>query len=192
MTRNEEFEAGKMPVKWFHGTTKKLQPGQYIVSPKESRDVKARFSTRAVPGKHKLAVYDPSKVYVTNNYDIAYVFATPQKPTPQTGYVYEVEPIGKMDVDPDMVRNPGFGAYTAEAARVIRAVEPGEEVKGISGQIPARTTKTDIEPSTYTNAYAGKCRTCGQTVEARKGTLVKTLRKGPNKKFEVYHRECLG
>jgi hypothetical protein len=188
---NEEFETGNQPVRWFHGTTAKLQPGQYIVSPKESRNAKAKFSTKAVPGKHKLATYDRSKVYVTNNYDTAYVFATPQKPTPQTGYVYEVEPIGELQRDPD-ITNPAFGAHAVEAARVIRAVQPGEEVKGIKGQMPARTTKTDIEPSTYTNAYAGKCRTCGQTVGAREGTLVKTLRKGPNKKFEVYHKGCIG
>jgi len=173
--------------KWYHGTTEKLEPGQYIVPPKGNPRAKQKTRKEA-------SAYDRSKVYVANNYGVAYMYATPQDKPP--GYVYEVEPVGKVERDPDPFVGK-VGAHQADAARVIRAVKEGDEVVDHEGGAfvgkGAPKTAAD-EPSTsippYVNSYAGKCRQCGKKVGAREGSMVKTFMQAP--KYEVYHKECLG
>jgi rifampin ADP-ribosylating transferase len=171
--------------KWYHGSMKQLEPGQYIVPPKGSSRAKQRTAKN-------VSTYDRSKVYVSKNYGVAYMFATPQDKT--RGYVYEVEPVGEVKPDTD-----GFLkrlAHSADAARVIRAVKEGDKVEDAGGYYenkPAPKTAADeaVPPfSPYVNSYAGKCRQCGKKVGAREGSMVKTFMQAP--KYEVYHKECLG
>lgn len=195
MTRKTEFKNGANAKTWYHGSMQKLEPGQYVISPSENpRKVRTANGQKAKGDK-----YNRNKVYVTQQYGVAYSFATPdQKPR---GYVYEVEPIGKLEDDPDIAPH-GLSAKTCDAARVIRVVKEGDAVVGgqlgdeVADGFLAKAPKTaaDLPQTKYsgTNSYAGKCRECSKKVDERSGVLVKTLRKPPyGPKYEVYHKECL-
>lgn len=194
MTRKTEFKNAANAKTWYHGSMQKLEPGQYLVSPSENPR-----KAKTVNGQYaKGNKYNRNKVYVTQQYGVAFIFANPdRKPRghvyPERGYVYEVEPIGKLEDDPDLAPH-GLSAQTCDAARVIRVVKEGDAVVGGLPFTKAPKTAADLPQTKYfsTNSYAGKCRECSKKVDERSGVLVKTLRKPPyGPKYEVYHKECL-
>lgn len=68
------------------------------------------------------ALYDGSKVYVVNNRTAALIFAAGNR----SPWIYEVEPLGPLEADPDFT--PGQDSlvlsYTCDRARIVRRFKP--------------------------------------------------------------------
>jgi hypothetical protein len=96
-----------MPTRYFHGGKKGLRVGGYILPPATTGALSASDLV-ATSGNHQR-----DRVYVTTVYADAQAFASPsRKPV-----VYEVEPEGTLEHDPD-VKQPGR-SYACEKAKII-------------------------------------------------------------------------
>ena len=109
-----------MTTRYFHGGNKGLRVGGYILPPATTGAL-STSDLVATAGNHRT-----DRVYVTTVYRDAQLFASPhRKPV-----VYEVEPEGALDDDPD-VEQPGH-SYACEKAKItaIHRV-PGKVVKKV-------------------------------------------------------------
>lgn len=98
----------------FHGGTRKLHRGGVLLPPDRSG-----ASTTADFGASAACRRD--RVYLTTDLEAARLFAI-MAPPKGNGSVYEVEPIGELEVDPDYLSDEG-AAYAAPMARVLRVVD---------------------------------------------------------------------
>ena len=87
----------------FHGTQAVLQPGD-VLEPQERR-------THDSSGEH---------VYFTPHEHVARSYAQRPVLKEPPGHVYEVEPLGAVEPDPNVI-TPGI-SYRAPRARVLRRV----------------------------------------------------------------------
>lgn len=178
--------------KFYHGSLQKFEVGQYITPPK-ARKTRGRTAKFDVPG------YNPERVYITPHYDIAANFTHLEGGKgDHVGYMYEVEPVGKMerDTDGDLSR----AAFGVDAARVVRVIKGGDPISGSPGNNGRAYANGADKPENaeapnnahYPNTYAGKCAKCGQRVGEKEGVMVRTLLPKPAKQWETYHSEHLG
>lgn len=97
----------------YHGGTRKLRKGGVLLPPSRS----------GVPNTAEYGARDvcrADRVYLTDELDVARMFALLAPPGGH-GSVYEVEPIGGLERDPDYL---GVGeSWQVPMARVIRVVE---------------------------------------------------------------------
>ena len=100
-------------LRLYHGGVRNLKVGDRILPPKNT----GAHSTAAF-GAGSVCRLD--RVYLTSDADAAGLFALlyPRG----KGRVYEVEPLGLVEADPDWLGEPG-GSVCAPAARVIAIVE---------------------------------------------------------------------
>lgn len=94
---------------FFHGGFPGLSVGQYVLPPNVS---KAPSTASFGAG----AVCDRDKVYITTEFDAAFVFAC-SHPSGR-GKIYEVEPVGTIEDDID-ARSMGY-SFQCDKARVTR------------------------------------------------------------------------
>ena len=109
-----------MSTRYFHGGNKGLRVGEYILPPATTKTLSTSqlVDTR---GNHRT-----DRVYVTTVFTEAQMFAAPnRKPV-----VYEVEPEGSLEDDPD---NKLSGrSYACEKAKIISIHKvPGKVVKKV-------------------------------------------------------------
>jgi Rifampin ADP-ribosyl transferase len=97
----------------FHGGTRKLR-GRLLLPP-----VRTGAPTTADFGAAGACRRD--RVYVTTDLEAARLFAI-MAPPKGNGNVYEVEPLGDLEVDPDYLGDEGR-SYAVPMARIIRVVE---------------------------------------------------------------------
>jgi hypothetical protein len=96
-----------MSTRYFHGGNKGLRVGEYLLPPATT---KAESTSQLVDtcGKHRT-----DRVYVTTVFTDAQMFAAPnRKPV-----VYEVEPEGSLEDDPDSKLSGR--SYACEKAKII-------------------------------------------------------------------------
>jgi len=98
------------PIVYYHGGRPGMKAGQLILPP-------------SITGVRSQADYMPDhscrkdRVYVATAFDAACLYAGGY-PHPRGGCVYEVEPIGTLEPDPDCDM-PGL-SYAVEKARIVR------------------------------------------------------------------------
>ncbi len=107
---------------FFHGGFGGLQVGQLILPPVRTPAVSTAAWTIA------RGICDPKRVYVTTDMDAALFYAC-MHPSGH-GKVYEVEPVGDLQVDPDAYLE-GL-SYSCNAARVLRVIRlRGKTIKSV-------------------------------------------------------------
>jgi hypothetical protein len=98
---------------FFHGGTRKLRRGGILLPPaKSGAPSSADFGADGVCRR--------DRVYVTDDLDQARMFAILAPPKGH-GSVYEVEPLGDLEPDPDF--RGETGSWQVSMARVLRVVE---------------------------------------------------------------------
>ena len=95
----------------YHGGVRRLHVGSVLLPP-----VKTGAASQADFGNH---VARRDRVYVTTERDQAELFAL-LAPPDGNGDLYEVEPIGDLEIDPDY-HGPG-ASYAVPMAHVVRVV----------------------------------------------------------------------
>jgi hypothetical protein len=109
-----------MSTRYFHGENKGLRIGEYLLPPATT----AAESTSDLVNTH--GNHRTDRVYVTIIFKDAQMFAAPnRKPV-----VYEVEPEGTLEDDPDDTL-PGR-SYACEKAKIISIYKvPGKVIKKV-------------------------------------------------------------
>lgn len=98
---------------YFHGGTRKLHRGGILLPPlKSGAASSADFGAGSVCRR--------GRVYITDDLDQARMFAILAPPKGE-GSVYEVEPLGELERDPDFLGESG--SWEVPMARVLRVVE---------------------------------------------------------------------
>lgn len=98
-------------IKYFHGGPRGLKAGDYLLPPK---DTGARHCSEfGAAGVHRT-----DRVYVTPEYNGALLFASGH----DKGVVYQCEPVGTLEPDPDC-NTPGL-SWQCEKARIIKVIKP--------------------------------------------------------------------
>lgn len=98
---------------YYHGGVRRLKVGDRILPPKNTgAPSTARFGAAAVCRL--------DRVYMTSDQRAAGLYALLAPPRGR-GWVYEVEPLGLIEPDPDWLGNPGV-SVCAPAARVLNIV----------------------------------------------------------------------
>jgi hypothetical protein len=107
-----------MSTRYFHGGNKGLRVGGYILPP-ATRGALSTSDLVATAGNHRR-----DRVYVTTVFADAQLFASPnRKPV-----VYEVEPEGTLEDDPDVEQSGR--SYACEKAKIISIHKvPGKVIK---------------------------------------------------------------
>lgn len=105
---------------YFHGGVPDLGPGDLILPPDESGS-----PTTADYGAALVCRRD--RVYLGSDVSIAVVY-TAMHPSNRGG-LYEVEPIGDVEPDPDWAGEPGL-SVAAPRARVVAVIDPETAVEG--------------------------------------------------------------
>lgn len=108
----------KQHVTYYHGGIRDLREGTQLLS-------KNAAARRGMTGywdlRHGGQHYSPDRVYFTTDLDLARSFAHALQTPAGRGNVYEVQPIGVAEVDPDYA---GFrDVFMAPSARVVRVVQ---------------------------------------------------------------------
>ena len=103
-------------VKFYHGGRPGMKTGQFILAPA----VTGTSKTLANYGAEGLCRRD--RVYVTTDHVAAAMYAGMYS-TKKAGWVYEVEPVGEVEPDPDCSQ-PGL-SFSAEKARIIKVYRLG-------------------------------------------------------------------
>lgn len=117
-----------MITTYFHGGFGGLSPGQFVVPPNVSK-----ASSTASYGA--AGVCNRDKVYVTTEFHAALLFACAH-PSGK-GKVYEVEPVGEVEDDPD-AQLPGF-SFQCERARVKRVIKvKGKMIRQVQKELLAQ------------------------------------------------------
>jgi Rifampin ADP-ribosyl transferase len=101
-------------VRLFHGGTRKLHRGDVLLPPE-------RTGAPTTADFGAAGVCRPDRVYLTTDLEAARLFAI-MAPPKGNGSVYEVEPIGDLEVDPDYLAEDE-SAYAVPMARILRVVE---------------------------------------------------------------------
>lgn len=104
-----------MPMAYYHGGPPGRQRGALLLPPNITG---ARTTADYGAG----AVCRRDRVYVTTDINGALMFAAGQR----RGVVYQVEPIGALEPDPDCTQ-AGL-SFQCERARVLRIIKPGPAV----------------------------------------------------------------
>lgn len=100
---------------WFHGGVPGLYPGDMIRPPSETG-----AATQADYGN---PVCDRGRVYLTTDLRVAALMAgTYRMRGEQRGDVYEVEPVGDLEPDPDYHGDDERLSVSAERAQILRVV----------------------------------------------------------------------
>jgi uncharacterized protein len=114
-------------MSWYHGGISDLHPGELILPAEvpgvrsttlehRAKAIEKDFGQEIPAERSFVGVYRPDRVYVTSDLDTARLYAT------GGGSVYEVDPVGALEEDPE--RDPLSGpAFMCEAARILRVVE---------------------------------------------------------------------
>jgi len=113
-------------VTYYHGGIRGLQPGDLILPPDETgavsvADVGAPTEELSI---RVAQVHRKDRVYLTSDVFAARVFASlhPNSRRRYGGDVYEVEPIGDVEPDPDYLVGDG-GSVQAARARVVAVIQ---------------------------------------------------------------------
>lgn len=115
------------PTRYFHGAAFDLElpPGSFLLPSAETgAESLAQWVTSE--GDRRFASR-PDRVYFTSDPNIAAMFAS-MRATRESrglgGHVYEVVPLGAVELDPDYTPAPGFpnASWQAPRARVVRCV----------------------------------------------------------------------
>jgi hypothetical protein len=108
----------KRRVTYYHGGMPDLRSGTQIFSKNEAA---RRGMTGPWTLRPEAQHYSPDRVYFTTDLDLARSFAHALQTPSGRGYLYEVQPIGAVEVDPDY---SGFNdVFMAPSARVVRVVQ---------------------------------------------------------------------
>lgn len=108
-------------MKYYHGGYGELKVGQYVLPP-----LLTRAATTANYGAS--SVLDRSKVYVCTQFEGALLFACGHHSG--RGKVYEVEPMGGLEPDPDADR-PNF-SFQCQRAKVLKVYRvKGKTIKRV-------------------------------------------------------------
>jgi hypothetical protein len=114
-------------VKYYHGGAAGLRVGGSILPPTITG---VRAAIDSVPEAEPLRqqgelVARRDRVYITADLDAARLFAAlhPDGTAKRGGDVYEVEPLGEVEPDPDCL-TPGY-SWRCERARILRIVRTG-------------------------------------------------------------------
>lgn len=100
--------AARMSGRYFHGGVPGLKPGQRLMP-------RAVTQTPYALGRYdRTGVAKPHRVYVTTTAESAVIYAVGY---PGGGWLYEVEPIGRLTPDPDCLE-PGLSWECARAVVV--------------------------------------------------------------------------
>jgi hypothetical protein len=114
-----EHTASTRPAYW-HGGAPGLNPGDLILPPSVTR---TRNTLSAYVGEEaSRAGYQPTRVYLASEYEVAEVFAAMY---PNGGWVYRVQPEGQLEQDPDVVEQ-GM-SWACERARIVAVVQLDDE-----------------------------------------------------------------
>lgn len=113
-------------VRYFHGGNCGLGVDGYILPPSATK-VRSSPDYADMGGLHR-----KDRVYVTTELAVAQDFAAPN----QLPIVYEVEPEGALEKDPDC----GAGhSYSCEKAKIIRIHKvPGKKIKKVKKELLRR------------------------------------------------------
>lgn len=100
-----------MSATYFHGGRSGLPRGSFILPPNITKA--PSLSEYGAAGVHR-----KDRVYVTTSQAAALLYASMTR----NGVIYECEPIGSIEPDPDCTE-PGL-SFQCEKARVIRCIKP--------------------------------------------------------------------
>lgn len=118
----------------FHGGVRRLHKGSVLLPPSRS----GSWSCADYGAAHACR---RDRVYVTTELDQARLFAL-MAPPHGCGDLYEVEPLGALEVDSDYL-GPG-ASYSVPMARVVRVIERHvSEVQGLGPQEAAALLGSD-------------------------------------------------
>lgn len=99
---------------YFHGGVRRLRASESVLPPRNTGAPSlASFGGDGVTRR--------DRVYLTTDPDVAAFYALMFPPRGK-GWVYEVEPVGAIELDPDWLGEPGE-SIAVPFARVIRVVE---------------------------------------------------------------------
>ncbi len=117
-----DLPSSKNITGFFHGGFGGLQVGQFVLPPAKTRAATTASYTIA------RGICDPKRVYVTTDLGAALVYAC-MHPS-GSGKIYEVEPLGGLETDPD-AKIEGL-SYSCNAARVLRVIRlRGKTIKSV-------------------------------------------------------------
>jgi hypothetical protein len=131
-----QFDDGE--VRWWHGGAPGLQPGDLILPAIETETLAA--SDKLMPaGKF---AYSPSWVYVADKIDMAIIFAGRYRHG--MGDVYEVEPVGEMERDPDSPHD--CTSLMCQQARIIRRIP-------VDARVLQKIKSTQVQAAMHTGRF---------------------------------------
>lgn len=97
--------------RYYHGGPAGRQVGAFLLPPTATR-------ARSLAEFGAAAVCRRDRVYVTTDRNAALLYAAGHR----RGVIYEVEPVGTLEPDPDC-NTPGL-SWQCERARVVRVIKP--------------------------------------------------------------------
>lgn len=101
---------------YWHGGAPGLKVGGYILPPSVTG---TRFTLSAYVGEEaSRAGYQPTRVYLSSEREVAEVFAAMH---PECGWVYRVVPEGQLEQDPDDTTRGT--SWACERARIVEVVQ---------------------------------------------------------------------
>lgn len=100
---------------YFHGGLPGRQRGAFLLPPNITQ-------VRSLSEFGAAAVHRRDRVYVTTAFEAALLYAA----SVQNGVVYQVEPLGQIEADPDCDM-PGL-SWQCEKARVQRIIKPTRQM----------------------------------------------------------------
>ncbi len=106
--------------RYYHGGRRCIARDKRVLPPART-GVQSSANTSDAESNAKMAkVHRADRVYLTTDLGAARVFAAMAEPG--GGHVYEVEPTGPVERDPDYLPDDG-GSVCCSSARVVRVVE---------------------------------------------------------------------
>lgn len=102
-------------LRYFHGGRPNMKRGQMILPPSVTG---FRAAADCLPGQVDASHVRRDRVFVTSAADAAAVFAALYPSIRRPGCVYQVEPLGPLEPDPDCLE-PGH-SWQCQRARIIR------------------------------------------------------------------------
>jgi hypothetical protein len=103
--------------RFWHGGAPGLQAGDFVLPASETGTLAATDKVLFADAIQDGAVpYSSECVYLTNNIELALIFAGRYR---GLGSVYEVSPVGRLDLDPD---GSCAGSYICERAKIVSRV----------------------------------------------------------------------
>ena len=152
----DNIPAPKIPKKLFHGSTVKLNVGDYLLPPSETG-----VKPRAHPDIDAVEFNNTNYVYLTSKLEDAQGYGSDVVKPGQKIYIYEVEPSADVEEDPEneiFGVEGGFRSRKAKIKKIVSTVDIPAKGKPLEEKGFVNFVSRSTDPDVFSNAESARIR----------------------------------